>query len=122
MNAVVIDANVFCSLFLKEPKTEDAKKLFFKILEENIQIIIPSLFEYEIYETLLRNGENIYIKGESFLKKVLILLLTIKGTMKKQSNLEIFCFYNAKNVLFFPAILSPLCNSFYPRSRRIYCL
>lgn len=66
MKKIVLDANVFCSLFLKEEKSNISKKFLFEILSQNTLIIVPSLFEYEIRETLLRNSKQAYETGMEY--------------------------------------------------------
>ncbi len=48
MNKVVLDACVFGKLFLQEPDHQQALELITKLTNSNIQVLVPSLFLYEV--------------------------------------------------------------------------
>jgi len=48
MNNVVLDSCVFCKLFLEEPDHQQAVDLITILSEQNYQVIVPSLFQYEV--------------------------------------------------------------------------
>jgi len=48
MNKVVLDSCVFSKLFLQEPDRQEAIELITELSQKNIQVLVPSLFLYEI--------------------------------------------------------------------------
>ena len=57
MQKFVIDSSVFIKLFL--PEEEDSKKAFFlmdKIINEQIEVLAPRLFYYEVFGIARKNG------------------------------------------------------------------
>jgi len=48
MNKVVLDSCVFVKLFLQEPDHKDAIKLISELSKRNYQVLVPSLFAYEV--------------------------------------------------------------------------
>ena len=48
MHKVVLDACVFAKLFLQEPDRQQALELITTLTNSNIQVLVPSLFLYEV--------------------------------------------------------------------------
>lgn len=48
MPKVVLDSCVFCKLFLDEPDHQDAVALITELSIQNYQVLVPSLFLYEV--------------------------------------------------------------------------
>ena len=48
MNKVVLDSCVFSKLFLQEPDRHEAIALITELSRGNIQVLVPSLFLYEV--------------------------------------------------------------------------
>jgi predicted nucleic acid-binding protein len=59
MKKVIIDASVFLKLIIDEEDTKLARKLIKQIHEEEYQIILPRLFEYEIAKAGIILGLNV---------------------------------------------------------------
>ncbi len=56
--AVVVDSNVFAKLFLKEEDSEQAENFMYNCLKEEIRILVPSLFLYEIIYISQKRNKN----------------------------------------------------------------
>lgn len=52
MNQIVLDSCVFSKLFIKEADSHQAHTLIEHIIKNNIKIIVPSLFVYEVLATV----------------------------------------------------------------------
>jgi len=48
MNKIVLDSCVFSKLFLQEPDRHEAIALITELSRRNIQVLVPSLFLYEV--------------------------------------------------------------------------
>ncbi len=48
MDKVVLDSCVFCKLFLQEPDRHEAIAFITELSQRNIQVLVPSLFLYEV--------------------------------------------------------------------------
>ena len=50
---LVIDSNVFAKLFINEADSETAKSFFIHCVSEDVSLLAPSLFEYELLQIAL---------------------------------------------------------------------
>lgn len=48
LNKIVLDSCVFCKLFLQESDRQQAVELISALTERNYNVIVPSLFLYEV--------------------------------------------------------------------------
>jgi len=48
MNKVVLDSCVFSKLFLQEPDHQEAVELITELSQQNVKVLVPSLFLYEV--------------------------------------------------------------------------
>ena len=59
MEKIVIDSCVFVKLFLDEEDYEEARRLIYCLSEQNITILVPSVFTYEVYYIAQKYGVDL---------------------------------------------------------------
>ena len=67
---IVLDANIFLKLLLKEKDSILAENLFEALLKNNTKILEPNFVEIEVYSVIRR---NIYFGKLSYAKAELVL-------------------------------------------------
>lgn len=70
MKTVVIDANIFVKTFLQEEDSEQARELLSFCLKNDVSLLVPSLFQYEVF-SVLRHKDIEYSLAINILKKFL---------------------------------------------------
>ena len=70
MKTAVIDANIFVKTFLQEEDSEQARELLSFCLENDVSLLVPSLFQYEVL-SVLRQKDIDYSLARSTLNKFL---------------------------------------------------
>ena len=72
MKTLVIDANIFVKPFLQEEDSEKAREFLSVCLENDINLLVPSLFQYEAFSVLRKKGI-----GYSLAKRTLLKFLNV---------------------------------------------
>ena len=68
--AVVLDACVVIKLFVKEKNSEDAFDLFKFIVENDMTILTPHLFLYELVQGVSKHREDIEVWYSNYENKI----------------------------------------------------
>jgi len=58
MSKVVLDSCVFSKLFLQEPDRQEAVELITELSKRNTQVLVPSLFLYEVLSIVELNQQT----------------------------------------------------------------
>ena len=59
MKAIVIDSCIFAKLFLDEKDYKESRILIYNLSKKNIDILVPSIFSYEIYYISQKYGVDL---------------------------------------------------------------
>ena len=70
MKTAVIDANIFVKAFLQEKDSEQAREFLACCLENAVGLLVPSLFEYEVFSVLKQKNID-YSLAKNTLQKFL---------------------------------------------------